>query len=150
MTQISPPDPSTGSMSGRQPPRPPQGARRLAEWVSFGVTAAIVAALAAYLVYDGLRANGPIVPIDVTVAIEKAAVAEGRHVVPIIVHNRGLRTAKDVKVEVTQPGSNGSVESHDFDIDYLPEGASETIFHYLDGDPRVAKIEARAVQYRLE
>jgi uncharacterized protein (TIGR02588 family) len=150
VTKLHPPHSSIDSREGSLPHRPPQGVRKLAEWVSFGVSALIVVALAAYLVYDGLRTNGPIVPIEVTVAIDEAARAEARYVVPVKVRNNGRRTLTDVKVRVTHRSGGGEARSEDFDIDYLPEDAQETVYVFVDRDPREAQVEARALQYRLE
>ncbi len=150
MTQPNPPNTSIDPPEGSPAPRSQHGARQLAEWVSFGVSALLVLALAAHLVYDGFRANGPIVHVEVIVAIDDAAAADGRHVVPVHVHNKGPRTLPDVKVEVTHQRSDGEKGSHEFDIDYLPEGSHETLYFYVDREPRDANIEAKAVHYRLE
>ena len=128
----------------------PHGPRQFAEWVTFGVSALVVVALAGYLVYDGLREDGPAVPIEVTVQLEQAAPAGERFVVPIEVRNAGRRTLTNVKVEVTQTGAAGSPLTSSFDIDYLPKSSRETLYLYIDAHPRTAKLAARATEYRLE
>ncbi len=150
MTQLHPPHTSSASDRGASSGRPPRGVRKLAEWVSFRVSASIVVALAGYLAYDAFRANSPIVPIEVTVALDEAARAEQRYVVPVRVRNMGQHALTDVKVRVTHRSPGGENASQDFDIDYLPEASDETVYLLVDRDPREARIEARAVQYRLE
>lgn len=146
--------PSAPHISSHSPDRGelhlPHGVRRLAEWVSFGVSAAIVLGLAGYLIYDGLRDGGPVVPVEVSVAFDRATMADERHVVPIRVRNMGVRTLTKVKVEVTHRGRDGSTQTDDFEIDYLPEASHETLYFYLDLPPRDANITAEATQYRLE
>jgi uncharacterized protein (TIGR02588 family) len=130
--------------------------RRVAEWVSLGVSVLLIGALSAYLVYQGVSSRSPFVPVEVRIELDRSVQRAGRYVVPVTVKNLGDHTLRDLRVTIEHRraggggGGGGDRESQDFDIDYLGERAEQRIFIYLDEDPRTLTIEARAVQYRLD
>ena len=124
--------------------------RRAAEWVSLGISVALICLTAGYLVYDGLRSRSPVVPVDVRVELDRAVDTGGRYVLPLLVRNLGQRTLRDVRVEVSHQSDGAARQTQDFDIDYLGERAEQRIFVYLEEDPRTLSVEARAMQYRLD
>jgi uncharacterized protein (TIGR02588 family) len=129
--------------------------RRLAEWVSLGVSVVLIVAVSGYLVYDGVRSRSPFVPVEVRIELDRSQQRAGRHIVPVSVKNLGEHTLRDLRVTVAHRPRNGGdargeKQSQDFDIDYLGERAEQRIFIYLDEDPATLTIEARATQYRLD
>ena len=126
------------------------GGRKLAEWVTMGVSVVLVLGTAGYLVYLGLRADPPLVPVEVNVMIDRAENKDGRYVVPIEVRNRGRRTVKNLEVRLTQLSADGRQVSSEITIDYLGEGATAKAYVYLNRDPRVARPEAEPFSYQLE
>ena len=136
----------------REQPTPKRRARRrVAEWVSLGVSVILIAAIAAYLVYHGLRPRSPFVPVEVRVEPDRSERRAERYIVPVTVKNLGDHTLRDLRITVEhQPRGGGESQSQDFDIDYICERAEQRIFVYLDEDPKTLTIEARAAQYRLD
>ena len=126
--------------------------RRLAEWVSLGISVLLIAALAGYLVLEAVRSRSPYVPVEVRIELDQAHRTAGRFILPVTVKNLGNHTLRDVRVVIAlRPGSGGGEnKSQDFDIDYLGERAEQRLFVYLDEDPQTLTIEARAAQYRLD
>jgi uncharacterized protein (TIGR02588 family) len=133
-------------------PRSPRARhRRLAEWVSLGVSVLLIAALAGYLIFEGFRSRSPFVPVEVRIELDQAQRSAGRFILPVTVRNLGNHTLRDVRV-VIEHGSPADPEKRgqDFDIDYLGERSEQRLFLYLDEDPKSLSIGARAAQYRLD
>ena len=133
-----------GARNGR-----PAG-RKLAEWVTTGVSLVLVLGVAGFLVYEGMNQDSKFVGAEVKVLVEQAVERGGKFVVPVRVENRARRTLKDFKVLVTYRSASGERQSEDVVIDYVGERASATVYVYIDRDPRGAEVEAKAAGYRLE
>ncbi|MDQ3623420.1 MAG: hypothetical protein M3463_13170 [Verrucomicrobiota bacterium] len=124
--------------------------RKLAEWVSLGISAFIVLSLAGYLVYEAAQPNDPRVPIEVHPLLEEAREESGRHILPVRISNRGQRTVRDLKIElVTRQGEEEPL-TLDITIDYLGERSEHTVYFYLDAAPRSLELETRPASYALE
>jgi uncharacterized protein (TIGR02588 family) len=149
----------TGESAPRpQQPEPTEGAtekereyfgRALAEWVTLSLSIAVVTGLAAYLVYHALRRDTPYVPVEARPLMDEVAVAGGRHILPVEVHNASGRTLKDVTVEVSYGTTDGSSRKRELKLDFLAARSSETRYLYFDDDPRGLRVEARALGYAL-
>ena len=127
------------------------GPRKLAEWVSFGVSLLLILALAGYLIRQGVYGNGPIMPVETIVQLDRVGRTGERYVVPIEVHTRGDRTMRDAKVEVThRKDPNVEPQAQDFMIDYLGEGSKQTIYLYFDSDPATLDVRVNVLHYWLE
>ena len=137
-------DKRRGGVSGR-----PAG-RKPAEWVTMGLSVVLVLGVAGFLVYEGMNQDSLFVGAEVKVLAEQAVERRGKFVVPVRVENPARRTLKDFKIRVTYQAAGGGPETEDVVIDYVGERASVTVYVYLDRDPRAARVEARAVGYRLE
>ena len=140
--------PTRGKQDGSRNGRP--AGRKLAEWVTTGVSLVLVLGVAGFLIYEGMNQDSMFVGADVKVLVEQAVERGGKYVVPIRVENQARRTLKDFKVRVTYRSASGERESEDVVIDYVGERASATVYVYIDRDPRGAEMEARASGYRLE
>jgi uncharacterized protein (TIGR02588 family) len=137
-----------GQRSGSREGRP--AGRKVAEWVTMGVSLVLVLGVAGFLVYEGMNGDGVFVEADVKVLVEQAVERGGKYVVPIRVENRARRTLKDFQVRVTYRSAGGEKESEDVVIDYVGEREGATVYVYIDRHPRGAGVEARATGYRLE
>lgn len=125
--------------------------RKLAEWVTMGVSAVLVLGVAGCLLYQALRTEPPFVPARVRVLSDQARESDGRYIVPVEVSNGGVRTLKEIKVKVTyRPAQGGGEETGDFVIDYLGGRATQKVYLYFEKHPRELKVEASPFQYQLE
>ncbi len=124
--------------------------RKLAEWLTLGLSATLVLGVAAFLLYSALQDHPRFVPLEVRVLIEDARESGGHFIVPVEVRNLGRRSLKEITVRFSHASADGTQESGDFVVDHLGEGASHQAYLYLDQDPRAAKPDATASDYQLE
>lgn len=129
--------------------RRPTG-RKIAEWVTLGVSLLLVLGVAAYLCYRALRETPRIVPLEVRVLAERSQKLADRHVVPVEVKNHGHRTLKNVKVKVVQRQPGVAGEATQLSIDFLGEGGVQMVYVYVQAHPRDLPVEAVPVSYELE
>jgi len=129
---------------------PSRGPRRLAEWLTFGVSAALVLVLGGYLTW---RMREPIDDVAfVEVVLRRAEVRQhgGSFALPIELRNPSRRAMRDVLIRVRRPGPADTRESVDVLVDYLGQRSSQTIYVYSSADPRGGAIDAEAISYRVD
>ena len=68
-------------------------------------------------------------------------------IVPVSVTNHGDRTAEGVQIEVVLQSSDKEQESAEFEIAFLPRGATREGWVNFETDPRTAHMKARALGY---
>lgn len=126
--------------------------RKLAEWVTLGVSILLVLGVAGYLAYHAISADDPYVPVRVTPALDQARDLSGgqQFVLPVRIQNFGSRTIKDFQAELRWRSPSGREETRQFKIDYLGEHSAQEQFIYLDDDPRTLGIRARPLQYSVD
>ena len=124
--------------------------RKLAEWVTFAISALLVLAVAGYLAFEATRDDEPTVPIDVRVLSDQGSQKNNGYVIPVEVHNRGRRTLRALQLRLSYLAGDGSEQADDFTIDYLSEQAKQTVYIYLDRQPGESPITVRPVAYQLE
>ena len=124
--------------------------RKLAEWVTMGVSLLVVAGVAGVLGYQATREKHAFVPAEMTPLLEEVREVKGQYILPIEVTNRGGRTLQGFKARVTSHPAQGPAEDRDFEIDYLGEGATQKIYLYFDRHPRDLRVRAQPLGYRLE
>jgi uncharacterized protein (TIGR02588 family) len=122
---------------------------RLAEWVSFGISLALILALAAYLVYEAITRNEEFLPVSVEVQTDRAAPAGGRYVLPIRVRNLGRATMRALMIRVgfERPDAPPPI---DLRIEYLGEESEQLIYVYTDTDPRPLHPFAKPLAYQVD
>ena len=127
-----------------------RGPRRAAEWVSFGISLALVLALLGHLVWRMREPRVTLPVARVTPRLELTRELDGRFVLPLEVHNPTPRTLQGVqiRIEYRTPGSGRA--SMDLVIDYVGRASTHTVFAYFDRDPRGLAIEADVLSARLE
>ena len=124
--------------------------RKFAEWVTLSLSTLLVVGLAAFLAYEALRRDPPLVPVHVRVLTNEAQATAGRYVVPVEVRNSGRQTLKDLKVRVSYRAPDGTPQTSDFLIGYLVEGAPETVFLYFERHPSELQVKAEPFSYQLD
>jgi uncharacterized protein (TIGR02588 family) len=117
-----------------QAPDSPDWLERLASWMS----AALLAALVAFLVWDAAR---PDLPAAFRVRVEEPSVVGGQLHVPVIVENVGDRAARAVEVSVSS-GDRGSPAEAAFTIDWLPGRSSRRGVAVLPAGPSPTRLNA--------
>ena len=125
--------------------------RTLAEWVSLGVSCLLIVGLAGFLVYEMARGNDPYNLARTAVRANAARQVEAVFILPVDVENTGRRTLRDLEVELTYtPPGKQQPERATKTIDYLGEGSTQTLYFYLDHDPRQMPVHVRPLHYRLD
>lgn len=125
-----------------------QARRPLAEWVSFGVAAAILAAVAGLVVYLWWSAPGaePVLAVEQTGAVREAG---GQFYVPFAVSNRGGATAESVVVQAELEVGGEAVEEGAQEFSFLAGGETEEGGFVFTRDPREGELRLRVGSYSL-
>lgn len=124
------------------------GGRSLAEWVSFGVAAAILAAVAGLVVLLWVRS--PSTPPKITVTQSGAVRTVGdAFYVPFRVMNSGGLTADSVLVVAELLRDGEAIESSEQEFTFLSGGEVEEGAFVFAHDPRSGELRLRAGAYRL-
>lgn len=129
---------------------PRRGPRRLAEWLTFGVSAALVLVLGCYLVW---RMREPVDDVAFAQVVARPAQVRehgGRFALPIEIENPSRRALRDVLIRLRRPGPDSTRESIDLVVDYLGQRSSQTIYVYSSSDPRGGAVDAEAISYRVD
>jgi uncharacterized protein (TIGR02588 family) len=124
--------------------------RKLAEWVTMGVSALLILALAGYLVVEGMKPQPPYVRAEARPLIEQVRQQGERYILPVEVANHGERTLRDITMELRYVSPGGKEETREFTIDYLGEKSSQSLYFYFDEHPGGLQVEARPVSYRFD
>ena len=127
-----------------------RGPRRLAEWVTFGVSLALVLALSAHLAWRLREPVTDVIDARVTPRLDRVARQEGRFVLPLDIVNPGGRTIRDLQVRVEYRGTGGERRSMDLLVDYLGQSSEQVVYTYFRDDPRTLSIRAEAMSYRVD
>jgi uncharacterized protein (TIGR02588 family) len=119
--------------------------RSPAEWVTFSIAAAVLAAVLVLIGGEIPQSAEPPAPVAEPGVVER----RGEHyVVPVVVDNRGERTAENVQVRVTLTIGD---EEHEGDqaVDFLSGGEREELEFVFDDDPSEGEVEVRVTGYAL-
>jgi uncharacterized protein (TIGR02588 family) len=130
--------------------RPARGPRRLAEWVTFGLSLTLVLALSAHLVWRMREPVTDVVDARVAPRFDRVVQQEGRFVLPLEVTNPGGRTIRDVQVRIEYRMPGDERRSLDVLVDYLGQSSEQVIYAYFRDDPRALSIHAEAISYRVD
>ena len=114
-----------------------RGPAKLAEWVTFGVSAAIVLAVIGAILLQVAHAPAPAAP---DVVVGKVEERNGAYVVPVVVRNTGDATAENVQVNATLTLDDGEVAA-DQVIDFLAGGEREELAFVFEDDPDDGELE---------
>jgi len=126
------------------------GPRRIAEWVSFGVSLALIVVLAAHLVWRMVEPPPEAIEASVTPLLDQVVQQEGRYVVPFAVQNASRRTVRHLQIRIRYEVTQGQEEQMDVLLDYLGEASTQTVYAYFRQDPRTLSIRAEPISYSRE
>lgn len=125
--------------------REDESGRSPAEWVTFAVALVVIGIVVALVAVEIPKSKTPPAPVAEPGVIE----ARGdRYVVPVLVHNRGQRTATDVQVQATLT-VDGEEHEGDLLVDFLSGGESEELEFVFEDDPTDGELEVRVTGYGL-
>jgi uncharacterized protein (TIGR02588 family) len=130
--------------------RATRGPRRLAEWITFGLSLTLVLALSAHLAWRLREPVTEVVDARITPRLDRVAQQEGRFVLPLDIANPGGRTIRDLQVRVEYRGAGGELRSMDLLVDYLGQSSEQVVYTYFRDDPRTLSIRAEAMSYRVD
>jgi uncharacterized protein (TIGR02588 family) len=138
-----------GQRNDRQTKRRDQGseARSAAEWVTLGMSSAIVLGLIALTSYFYLTASTDPVMVEVEPRTAEVYQAGDRYYLPITVRNRGGETGEEVRVRVTLTGAAGRQETSELQVQFLAGGGTSRAVMAFASDPRQGQIEAGVISY---
>jgi uncharacterized protein (TIGR02588 family) len=114
------------------------------EWSVFALSAALIAFVVGFLVYESATIGNA--PPDIRVHIGTAEPRAGYFAVPIEATNHGDHTAEGVHIEVTLKAA-GKEETGDFEIAFLPRRGAREAWVTFKTDPRQGTLEARVLGY---
>lgn len=134
---------------GEQQGPPSRGPRRLAEWLSFGVSLALVLAVVLHLLWRLREPVADTVQAKVSMQLDRVSEQEGRFILPIRVENPGSRTVRDLKLRV-EYREHGEPRSLDVLVDYVGQSAEQIVYVYFSEDPRALSVRAEATSYLVD
>jgi uncharacterized protein (TIGR02588 family) len=118
----------------------------MSEWIVASVSAAMVVAMLAFLIYDGLRS--PRTPAAITIETDSIQAAGPGYLVLFRARNSGRTTAAQVVVEGSLEAGSGQVETSQTTLDYVPAEGEQRGGLYFRQDPRRFRLRLRAHGFR--
>jgi uncharacterized protein (TIGR02588 family) len=115
------------------------------EWTVFGLSAALIAGVISFLLYETATLGDA--PPDIHVQIGTPEARTGYFAVPVEVTNKGDHTAEGVHVEVVLRAGDQEKETGEFDIQFLPRRGSREAWVTFKSDPRNGTLEGRVLGY---
>lgn len=124
--------------------RPPRSA---AEWITFSIASAILAAIAGLVIY--VWATDQSIPPALEVKQDPIREANGQFYVPFEITNTGGETVESVQI-VAELRRNGQVEQiGDQQIDFLSRNEKEEGAFVLQQNPRKGELTIRVASYKV-
>ena len=131
-------------------PRKASRLRKLAEWVSLGVSLCLILGIAGFLLYETLRSSAPHPIVRTRLLHQEVKKVDGRFILPVEIQNRGERAIRLLRLEVSYTPPGGREETRELDVDYLGEKSGQTVYLYFDEDPKTLGVKAEPQFYFLE
>jgi uncharacterized protein (TIGR02588 family) len=114
------------------------------EWTVFGVSAALIALVIGFLIFESATIGDALPDIQVRTGTPEPRT--GYFAVPLEVTNKGDQTAEGVHIEVVLR-SGGQEENADLEIAFLPRRGAREAWVTFKTDPRQGTLEARVLGY---
>lgn len=117
------------------------------EWTVFGLSLALLIAVAGFLAYDIVRGDSspPQIVVRPGTPTERGDLIE----LPVVVENQGGAAVENLLVEVTVHQSSGGEGRAELSLPLLPRGASEEGLVTVPRMGAVERVEWRVVGYTL-
>jgi uncharacterized protein (TIGR02588 family) len=131
--------------SGERAARTPSRDLPMLEWIVGAIGALLVGGTIAFLVYHAL-ARDETAP-DVRVVEHRVLALEDRYLVQFRAFNQGGSAAAELTIEGELTGPDGSAETSEAVLDYVPARSSREGGLWFSGDPRAGRLTLRATGY---
>jgi uncharacterized protein (TIGR02588 family) len=129
-------------------PIPEKEGKSLAEWVAFGVAAAILSTITGLVLYVwlGQQRQPPILSITYKKEIREV---NGQFYIPFTLINQGGETVESVRVFAELEMNNRSKEQGEQEIDFLSGSEEREGAFIFSKNPRQGKLTLRVTSYKL-
>jgi uncharacterized protein (TIGR02588 family) len=107
------------------------------EWAIFGTGLVLVSGILAYLTYSAFTSRTG--PPQIEVQLGQPRKLGHDFAVPVVVTNRGHATAEGVHIQVTLHKSNGTPETADFQVQFVPRGSTRHGIVMFETNPAHAR-----------
>ena len=124
--------------------------RKLAEWVSLGLSLLLILGIGGYLLTEALRTGEPFVVAEAHLQHDRTVKKGETYILPMEVRNMGEHALRELKVQVTYTPPGGEEETRDIDVTYLGASSSQTMYLYFKDDPKTLNIKAEPLVYNLD
>lgn len=123
--------------------------RSIAEWITVGVSVAILAGIIGLVSY--LHFTGEDAPPDIVVEahLDRVHEGDGGWYVPVTVRNAGGTTVEDVQVSGELDTGEEEPETADFTIRFLVGGEKAEAAFVFETDPASGELTAKAGSYKV-
>jgi uncharacterized protein (TIGR02588 family) len=121
--------------------------RTVAEWVTLGVSIAILVAVFGAITWFYFTRNSADAVIEVKPRAELTRQIADAYYVPIEITNTGGRTAADVQVVVSHASGDDHKETSQFSIQFLAGGATSRGMAVFHTDPASGEITVDVISY---
>jgi uncharacterized protein (TIGR02588 family) len=118
--------------------------RSIAEWVTFGISLAILLGLVGLVLYLALTKGDKPINLEAKPQLEMVRQTGDNFYLPVEISNLGDETAEEVEVEViltAEGDGGGKEETRQFTIQFLPRRATEEGYVIFQTDPRKGNIK---------
>ena len=131
-----------GQRSGQEPVGPPARARTTAEWVSLGLSLAVIVALLGLLGYAHVRRGEDPASLSVQPQLDQVRQRDGAYYLPVEIKNTGGRAAEELRVPLTLTTQGVEPETATVTIHLLAGGEAHQATVAFRADPRRGRIAA--------
>lgn len=147
---------SDGDQRNTSEGRGRRAGRTPAEWTTLAISVAVVLAVVALLVYEGVTsAEGEPVTFRVTPLLDEVHRQEDLYYMPVEVRNTSDRTAEHVRVRVRLTGAGAQTSqtqragdpAGQFEVQFLAGGESFRAVVVLNQDPSQGQLESRVISF---
>lgn len=139
---------TSGGYAGNQKEKDWSTGQSIAEWITLGVSAAVVLVLIGLIGYEYFTSGARPPVIEARPLVGEVRQAGGAYYLPLEVANRGERTAEDVKVRVYLASDNGDRESSQLSIGFLAGGDAEQEVVVFQGNPSKGSLGVDVLSFR--
>lgn len=116
------------------------------EWIAAGVGLVLTLAVLVILGREALSGERDEVPM-IVVTVERIVERDGQYLVEVKAANRAGAAASHVEIEGELTGGGGEPVTGSATIDYVPGHSSRKAGLFFAQDPRLGRLEVRALGY---
>jgi uncharacterized protein (TIGR02588 family) len=122
--------------------------RSPAEWVTFGIAAAVLSTVIGLVLYVwlGQQRQPPILSVTYKKAIRQA---DTQFYVPFIIKNKGGETVESVRIFAELEINSDTKEQGEQEIDFLSGGEEQEGAFIFSKNPKSGKLNLRVTSYKL-